>query len=264
MRVAVIITVRNEELHIRRCLEQWISDACDVVLIDHDSSDKTVHLAREFLGRGLISIERLPWRGYFSLKDQLRQKKSIAAELDHDWLIHADADEWHESPWGYRIVDAIARVDAEGFNCIEFDEFSFVPWPNEDFARHGYHKLMLTYYRYELFKPYLVRAWRRDIDAHNIEAGGHFITASGELRIYPQHFILRHYIALSLDHVCNKYIGRTFDQAELKVGWHGSRAVLTREHLRLRPSPYLRQLPRWDSIDFDRSNPTDQFFWEWQ
>jgi glycosyltransferase involved in cell wall biosynthesis len=264
MRIAAIVGTRNEELHIGRCIEQWIADGCDVVLIDNESSDQTVPIAQAFLGKGLLSIERLPWRGSFSLRDQLRLKAQVARQLDHDWLVHADADEWHCSPWGGTFADALRRVDAEGFNCIELDELSFVPWPDEDFTRTDYHRRMLTYYAFEPFSPYLMRAWRRDIDADNSDRGGHVLTSKMPLSPYPVHFILRHYVALSLDHACRKYTERPFDLTELADGWHGTRATVRRADLRLRPSPYLRRLPRWDTIDFDRSLPAKHFFWEWK
>jgi glycosyltransferase involved in cell wall biosynthesis len=264
MRIVAIIAARNEELHIRRCIEQWIADGCDVILIDNESSDGTVPIARTFLGRGLLSIEHLSWHGSFSLREQLLLKRRIAAQLDHDWLVHADADEWHCSPWGGTFVDAIRRVAAEGSNCIELDEYSFVPWPDENFAHTGYHRQMLTYYAFEPSRPYLMRAWRRDIEADNIERGGHVLTSKARLSPSSVHFILRHYMALSLDHACHKYVDRRFDLNELADGWHGTRATVRRDDLRLRPSPYLRRLSRWDAIDFDKSRPAKQFYWEWK
>jgi glycosyltransferase involved in cell wall biosynthesis len=264
MRIAVIIAARNEELHIGRCIEQWIADGCDVILIDHESSDQTVPIARAFLGKGLLSIAQLPWRGAFSLTEQLLLKKRIGEELDHDWLVHADADEWHCSPWGGTFADGIRRAAEEGFNCIELDEFTFVPWPDENFAHTDYHRRMLTYYAFEPTTPYLMRAWRRDLDADNIERGGHLLTSNAPISPHPTHFILRHYIALSLDHACHKYIDRPYNLDELADGWHGTHATVRRDDLRLRPSPYLRRLPRWDALDFDKSRPATEFFWEWK
>jgi hypothetical protein len=81
-------------------------------------------------------IERLPWTSIFALKEQLAAKARIAAALPHDWLLHVDADEWLQPPWpNTRLIDAIKRVDEMGFNCINFEEMTFVAWPEEDFWR---------------------------------------------------------------------------------------------------------------------------------
>ena len=34
MKILVLICVRNEEENISRCLNEWVSDGCDVFLID--------------------------------------------------------------------------------------------------------------------------------------------------------------------------------------------------------------------------------------
>lgn len=264
MRAVAIIAGRNAEVHISRCLQQWISDECSVVFIDHDSDDRTVDIAKSYLGRGLLSIERSPWTGVFSLRDQLLRKDEIARQLDTDWIIHADADEWHCSPWnGMTMLEAIERVDAEGFNCIQFDEMTFVPWPDEDFYHPNYHREMLWYYAFEPFTPHLMRAWRRTIEPNNVGSGGHMLTASVPLSPHPTHFTLRHYIVLSFNHACRKYIGRPYDPQELAIGWHGDRAQRKPDEFRLRPSRHLRKLPRWDSQEFDRSSVVRKFFWEW-
>ncbi len=261
LRVAAVIGTRNEELHIRRCLDRWIGAGCDVVLIDNDSHDRTVPIARHYLGRGLLGIERLPWRGCFSMKDLLVLKNRIMRELDHDWVIHADPDEWHCAPWpGMSLVDAIQRVDAAGFDCINFHEAVFVPWAHEDFTTVDYTRAMTTYYFFQPRYPHLVRAWRRDLDTDNLATGGHLL---GSGTIYPIDFILRHYIALSVEHACAKYVGRPFDPSELAIGWHVNRARIQRAGLTLRPSPLLRRLQQWDSVDFDWSAPATRHFWDW-
>src|SRR5579863_1730355 len=123
-----IVTVRNESIHIRRCLRDLIHDGIDVILIDHDSTDDTAAKAREFLGKGLLAVERLPWMGVYSLPDILAAKRSLIQSVGHDWVIHADADEWLSAPEeDMRLIDGIAAADGAGFNCINFNEFVFIP-----------------------------------------------------------------------------------------------------------------------------------------
>jgi glycosyltransferase involved in cell wall biosynthesis len=263
MKVLALICVRNEELHISRCLDEWINNGCDVVLIDNDSEDQTVEIARSYMGQGLLAIERLPWKGYFSLKDQLIFKNNIIRQTRHDWVVHADADEVLRGPWsGLSLTTAIQRVDAEGYTCINFREMVFVPWSGQDFRNSDYPRCMDAYYFFEPCYPRLLRAWRRDLAADNIESGGHLLTGAG-LNLCPHDFFLCHYIALSFEHACGKYVGRQFDPSEIVMGWHGNRLGIQADQLVLKPSPFLKRLRRWDSVDFDCTMPSTKHYWQW-
>lgn len=263
LKVAAIICARNEELHINRCLSNILEVGFDAVLIDHDSEDRTVDIARRHLGRGLLSIERLKWKGYFGLQDQLRRKSEIIAQLDHDWVVHLDADEWLcAPPPATSLRDGIERVDQAGFNCINFDEIVFVPGEDDDFTHTDCTRAMTTYYYYAPKQLRLVRAWRRDAGLDNIGYAGHFLAGEG-MKLCPANFILRHYIALSHQHAIRKYVGRKFDERELNMGWHFNRFGLMPDDLRLRPSTHLRQLDHWGQQQFDLSAPSTLHYWEW-
>jgi glycosyltransferase involved in cell wall biosynthesis len=264
MRIAAIVCVRNEQVHIARCLNDFVTDGIDVILIDNGSEDRTVDVARGFLGRGLLSIESLPWNGAFELGAQLALKKTIVAQLEHDWVIHADADEWMRPPAPETSLSAaIRRVDEEGFNCINFDEMVFVPWPEESFEDGNYVQRMTTYYFFEPRPLRLMRAWRRSIDADNTQSGGHTLR-SGQLKASPESFVLRHYIALSLAHAVAKYVGRRFASDEIGRRWHLNRLGVTAANLVVVPSPYLKRLELWSSGSFDRSAPAKTHYWQWQ
>ena len=255
--------MRNEEVHIARCLDDLLSGGIDVILIDNGSEDETVAIARRYLGRGLQSIEHLPWRGSFSLREQLLLKRCIVDRLHHDWVLHADADEWLCAPEpGLSLSEAIERVDREGFTCINFEEIVFVPWPDEDFTRCAYTREMTTYYFFQPSRVRLERAWRRKIGADNVSFAGHQLRSEGA-KLYPTSFVLRHYIALSHAHAVRKYVERRFDLSETELGWHGNRLALRPPDLLLRPSPHLRRLERWNSQSFDRSAPAAKHFWQW-
>jgi glycosyltransferase involved in cell wall biosynthesis len=267
MRAVAIVAIRNEELHVARCLRDLIANGIEVILIDNDSEDQSVRIATEFLGRGLLSIERLPWNGVFSLKTQLEAKAKIIAGLSHDWVLHVDADEWFCPPWPQtRLIEAIERVDSAGYECINFDEMTFVPWPHEDFCRPDYARHMTTYYFFEPHKLRLMRAWKRSAQVNNIEEGGHRLNRP--VAIFPENFILRHYIALSPEYLFRKYHRRAFAPEELAIGWHHHpqeyrRIDITLPMCMLRPSPFLKALQSWSSIEFDKSSPARVPFWHW-
>jgi glycosyltransferase involved in cell wall biosynthesis len=262
LRIVAVICARNEELHIARCLRDILAGGIEAILIDHESDDRTVEIARQYLGLGLLSIEHLAWSGSFALQEQLRRKKQIISQLTQDWVLHVDADEWLcPAESGISLADAIERVDQAGFNCINFDEIVFVPWANEDFSGTDYVRKMTTYYFFAPEQPRLIRAWRRDCGGDNIAHGGHLLQAQS-INLYPRNFILRHYPALSQAQAANKYVGRRFDETELAMGWHSNRIVTERSDMALRPSSFLRQLDRWDSVNFDLSAPSGKHFWE--
>jgi len=264
VRIAAIVCARDEAVHIGRCLDNLIADGIEVILIDHSSQDSTVEIARKYLGCGLLAIEKLPWLGHFSLRQQLMMKRAIIRGLDHDWVLHIDADEWFCAPDpDQSLVEAIRQVDREGFTCVNFEEMVFMPWPEDDFVGEDYTRRMTTYYFYEPSCMRLMRAWSRRIDADNVFSAGHKLR-SDRLKIYPQSFINRHYIMLSYDHGRHKYGSRRFDEAELVDGWHCNRARINGNDLVLKPSLHLRRLSSWDSGNFDRSAPATRHFWEWQ
>ncbi|MFC6777079.1 glycosyltransferase family 2 protein [Methylobacterium gregans] len=93
MRVVAILASHNEEVYVRACLDTYIAQGVEVYLIDNDSTDRTVEIARTYLGRGLIGIERFPRNGTYEWLPILRRKEEIADAIRADWYIHADMDE---------------------------------------------------------------------------------------------------------------------------------------------------------------------------
>src|SRR5215472_4323005 len=205
-----IVAVRNEAIHVRRCIRDLIRDGIEVIMVDNDSTDGSAELAREFLGHGLLSIRRLAYRGTFSLSDILAFKKTIADTVPHDWVLHVDADEWLRPPKQCKtLIEGIHAADLQGFNCINFLEFVFVPKPGESYEAEDYSSLMRTYYFFAPFYPRLVRAWKRSAGLDNRERAGHVLTGPNT-RLFPQDFILRHYIVLSEAHARRKYLARKY------------------------------------------------------
>src|SRR5690348_16787952 len=98
MRIVALLTVRNEELYLARCLEHLIANGVDVCVIDNGSTDATPRIAAQFLGRGVIRIDTIPFTGAFAILPILQNEERLAAEIDADWFMHHDADEIRESP----------------------------------------------------------------------------------------------------------------------------------------------------------------------
>ena len=258
-----ILAVRNEGLHIRRAIRSFVEQGVDVIVIDNESTDDTLEICKEYSGEGLLTIERLAWRGVFDLSGQLQAKARIISELSHDWVIHADADEWLQSPVkGESLPEGITKVDKRGYNAINFDEFVFLPLPEESRDLQDSEKGFLNYYYFSPHKRRLMRAWKRESDFSNTASGGHKLMGA-EMKLAPESFILRHYIAISQQHIEKKYLNRTFSDMDLNRGWHGNRQNLNAELLKFPETHDLKKLSHWDDVDFDRSDPKQKHYWEW-
>ncbi len=81
-KLSVTIITKNEENNIGRCLEslKW---ADEIVVVDTDSSDRTVEICRQHTDR----IFNETWHGYG------KQKNICAAHATNRWILNVDADE---------------------------------------------------------------------------------------------------------------------------------------------------------------------------
>jgi glycosyltransferase involved in cell wall biosynthesis len=118
-RVLAVMVAYNEADIIGACLSALAEQGCDAYLIDHGSTDGTADIARAFLGRGLVGIERFPEDSGFPARnaqemvwvDLLRRREQIVGELDYDWYVLNDADEFRESPWpGLTFAEGLGRA----------------------------------------------------------------------------------------------------------------------------------------------------------
>jgi len=138
---------------------------------------------------------------------------------------------------GQTLAEAIAEVDAAGFNAINFLEFTFVPTresPNHDHP--DFHKTMLWYYPYVRFFPHRLNAWKRQDGPLGLrDRGGHRVDFPG-LKMAPQSLYMRHYMFLSPEYALEKY---TIHFA----GWGGAgwRGGLRPEHIQLPSEQELRR-----------------------
>ncbi len=232
--VVALITVRNEELYLDRCIRHLVSQGVYVCIIDNDSTDNTKAIAESFLGKGVIRVERFPYPGHFDWSGILKKKEKLAQEITADWFIHYDADEIREAPKPYKtLLEGIQEADRQGYNAINFDEFVFLPTDDyESYEATDYVKEMQYYYFFEPKPLHRLNAWKSGdfkVDLHS--SGGHRVEFE-ELKIFPFPFILRHYIGLSKKHLIDKYVSRPYSPEEVdKLGWHRKRASFSPEKL---------------------------------
>jgi glycosyltransferase involved in cell wall biosynthesis len=89
-KLSVTVITRDEASDIAAALES-VKWADEIVVVDSESTDRTVAIAHEFTDRVVVR----PWPGY------VEQKNFAAAQASHDWILSLDADE--------RITPALAE-----------------------------------------------------------------------------------------------------------------------------------------------------------
>jgi len=165
----------------------------DVHVLDNWSTDGTFEILMRTPG---ITVERFPASGpsdEFSSRDLQARVEELALHSDADWCMLSDADEWRRSSRdGERLVDAIARVDAEGFNCIDHQVFNFFctdeNWsgnPEEYFQSYNISEAICRVPQQKTWKN-----TGRPVNLTN--SGGHAV-AFGEKYLSPEKFTMKHY-----------------------------------------------------------------------
>lgn len=254
IRIVALLTCRNESLYMKRCLQHLYKQGIETCLIDNESTDNTVEIAKKFKNKGVFRIVTHPYPGYYDWESILKLKEKLVKEIDADWFMHYDADEIREAPFPFmNLKEGIYEVDKKGFNAINFDEFVFIPSSfDENYEKKDYVEEMKNYYFFEPYKNRRINAWKNltpKIDLVN--SGGHQVRFDG-INIYPENFILRHYIVLSREHAIRKYCKeRIYSKEEVKRGWHGTRATFTPEKLTFPDKSLLKKINKnsWDKTD---------------
>lgn len=239
-RVVALVAAYNEERFIETCLSHLFSQGIEVYLIDNGSTDRTVEMAEKFRGRGLIDIATFPRHGVYSWRPILQRKEELAHQIEADWFMNVDPDELRLSPRpGVSLPEAFKQVEDEGWNAVNFQEFTFTATREEpDHDHPNFVNTMKHYYAFGAGASQ-VKAWKKQPEKVDFSStGGHRVAFSGA-RVYPVNFIMKHYLMLSVDHAVRKYVEKTFDPREVETGWHVRRANLRREHLVLPSSSEL-------------------------
>lgn len=261
MRAIALIAAYNEERFIAGCIEHLVGQGLEVYLLDNGSTDRTAEIAARYLHQGLIAIETVPREGLFMLRNLLRRKEELALAVDADWFMHVDADEIRLPPpgWNRTLAEAFADVDALGYNAVNFQEYTFIPTKESpDHDHPDFRATMRWYYPFLPAYPHRRNAWKRQPERVDLTTeAGHQVIFPG-LRMYPESFVLRHYLFLSRRHATDKWGSRRHDPVVVAGGWHGWRERFTPAMIELPSQAELRTYVSDDALD--ASNPRTRHY----
>jgi glycosyltransferase involved in cell wall biosynthesis len=113
MRITATVITLNEEHNIAAALES-LSWADEIIVVDSESSDKTVEIAHQFTDKVIVR----PWPGYST------QKNFAAEKAAHDWIFSLDADERVSDELALAIAE-IKRTEDSNLAAFEFNRRSF-------------------------------------------------------------------------------------------------------------------------------------------
>jgi glycosyltransferase involved in cell wall biosynthesis len=122
MGLSVILITKNEEANLKECLES-VSFANEIIVVDSQSSDKTVEIAQSFGAK----VEITPnWPGF-------GPQKNIALDMaTQDWVLSIDADERVSPELRAEIIATINSTQSQA--CYEIPRLS---WYCGRFMKHS-------------------------------------------------------------------------------------------------------------------------------
>lgn len=264
MRVVAILAIRDERPYLANCLHHLVENGIAFAVIDNGSSDRPTDILREpRFASSLVAYQQLPFKGVFDLTEQLLAKQRLSETLDLDWVIHLDADEiMHSYRDSESLREAVERLDTQGWEVINFDEFVFLPVEHDYVINCDGTQPLRHYYFFEPYKPRLMRAWKKRLNLSNVYAGGHVQTGS-EFRLAPETFALRHYIFRNEEHASTKYAQRQFSQSDLARGWHMNRIGQPITRFAFPGTDALECLVSPENRNLSRAKPHKKHYWQW-
>lgn len=225
-KVCAFMSLFNEEDVIEETIQKMIGNDVDIFILDNGCTDKTIEKVNKYVGKGVLDIVHFvteeDGRKVFRLSDILEQFELTARKLPHDWFLISDADEIKYSPWrSMTLREGVERVDAMGYNLINFKLFDFRP-VDEIFDHTDYEIGMQYYSAPERSSAIQMKCWKRS-DVFDIKSfGGHVISVPAP-KLFPVKFINKHYPIRSADHGFKKLKferATRYSPSELKKGWH--------------------------------------------
>ncbi len=238
-KVAAIMPVFNEIDIVEKSVSRLISQGLDVYVIDNWSDDGSYEMLLEMADKNdRIKIERFPNAPVndYVWVEILKRMEDLSLELDYDWFVHVDADEFLE---GYTpnvcLKESIRVADSSGYDVIDFTLIDFRPTK----LSHNLSYELPNHWEFSTRSgaKNIQRAWKNKSakpDFH--KSGGHALTTHN--RLFPFNFLLMHF-PIRNEVQAKRKIFRDrlprFGAEKSNYGWH---------------------------TQYDQFTPEDSFLWE--
>jgi glycosyltransferase involved in cell wall biosynthesis len=151
--LTTVVTSRDEQLHIARCVD-YARRLGPVIVLDSGSTDKTIKIAQE---HGALVVEHR-WEGYAAQKNWALANLPIAT----DWVLFLDADE--------TVTEAASREIASKVNQNGVDGF-YIARENIVLGRRLRHAWWYPDYQMRVFRRDKARYEDRLVHEHVVISG---------------------------------------------------------------------------------------------
>jgi hypothetical protein len=271
--VAAIITAYNEEDIIGETIQHLARNGISVYLIDNWSTDATLEVALATEGVEWLGHERFPEAGpasSFEWTRILNRVEQVASELEVDWIVSNDADEFRYAPWaGISLRDALFHVQQQGFNAVNHSYLNFELTSDSLRAGHPVGERLRWFRAESSTSSARVNAWHHTHGTREEIAW----SANHEVRfpdraIFPYNFLVRHYPIRSVEQGQRKVFRDRLPRypvAERLKGWHSHYDSMSLETL-IKPTEGLLRfddhfdedflLERLTGVGFESAPPT--------
>jgi glycosyltransferase involved in cell wall biosynthesis len=226
-KIAAIIHAYNEADVLPETVRHLVDQGVEVHYFDNWSTDGSWEIVQALMTEGSVkNCERFPGdpSDNYEWHKQLTKTSEYAKTLDAEWVMHHDADEIRISPWdGVKLNEAIAHIDALGFNAIDFTVIDFRFIENGPRGEAPYQE-SLTHFEFGRRPGHFlqVKCWKNASQVDLANSGGHD-ASFGDRNIYPIKFLLKHY-PLRNKPQANKKVFESrlprFGKEKEIYGWH--------------------------------------------
>lgn len=213
-------------------LRHLLAQGVDVLVSDNWSTDGGYEMAGSMAAAsaGRLRVMRWPMTGpraVVSWHAMLRRVETLALTAQQDgyaWVIHHDADEIRRSARpGERLVDAIARLDGEGYTAIDHQVEVYGPQPAWDGTQDPEACFTARVAEHIDLRNRQIKAWKQPPEQRVdlASTGGHAVGFPGR-RVASERLVLKHYPLRSEGQAAQKLAARRARWApeDRARGWH--------------------------------------------
>lgn len=140
--IGVLMIVKNEEKHLKDCLDTVQGWVDEIVIVDSGSSDKTLEIAKNYTDKVYSYNE---WKGFGP------QRQIAQSHMTSDWILPLDADERVSEPLKQSILSALQSNPSNTYYTLNRLSFAL-----GKFIRHS-----------GWYPDKIVRLYRRDETQYN-------------------------------------------------------------------------------------------------